>query len=502
MLMVLLASCGQEQTKPESVKKDNSQVVVKKSKSQTPDWIVMQKKSEKYMYFTGMSSGTNDLKAARDSALEDAMSQIVSYIGFRVSSKIQKTTEYKDTDEASTFKQTLKESVEGKGNAKISVDMDDFYYEQTADGNYNMYVLLKLPKSWVESERKRLDKLAAEQRSGARKALTEADQLKEKGQWAAATDKLLNATFLSEQAAENSDLYDQCKLKLRSFLADLTFTLKSNAKYAYLEGGSDPIEVEVRSAGLSKPLPGVLTTAGVEKNTARVVSESGYSSDEKGIVTYRVAGVNSQRSKNIKVLVTFSLKKMKKLERIDPDFFKELQQLQISMALPVNLQVVPKDKALPTAVVIVSVVRLRKRLVKPMLRPDIYDRVAGFLANNGYNILSVEVPKDVLVEARESKDLRDTIMSYLQKKYPTIKRMFFGIEIIIPTGVTPGTGGRGRSVQVNSVLSLIDVKTSKLEKSVSLMGRGWGNSLRQGVKVAEQKAYRKLPEKLGVFKQP
>ncbi len=498
--MALLVSCGREQTRPEPVKKDNSQTVVKRSKESAPNWIIMQKKSDRYMYFTGIGSGTNELKAVRDKALEDAMSQIVSYIGFRVSSKMQRTTEYKDTDEASTFRQTLKESVEGKGNAKISVNMDDFYYEQTADGNYTMYVLLKLPKKWAESERARLNKLAAEQRMQAKDDLQKSDKLISSGHWSSAMDKLLTATFLSEQAAENSDLYDQCKLKLRSLFADLTFSLKNNPKFAYIEGGSDPIKVEVRSAGSSAPLFGVLTTAGVEKSLARVVSESGYSSDKKGIVEYRVDSISERGIKDIQVLVTFSLKKMQKIKSFDPDFYKELRKLQISMALPVNLKVVPRDKALPTAVVIVSVVRLRKRLVKPMFRPDIYDRIAGFLANNGYNILSVEVPKEVLIEARESKALRDTVMAYLKKKYPSIKRMFFGIEIIIPTGVTPGTQGKGRSVQVNSVLSLIDVNSSKLEKSVNLMGRGWGNSLQQGVKVAERKAYQKLLEKLGVFK--
>lgn len=494
-LGLALLSCGESSVKPDQAK---ARKVVKSSAKSTPDWIVMQKKHSDFVYFVGMSTEKNDLKASRDQAIDDAVSQLVEYIGFRVTARLQKSTEYTDTDQASAFTETIMQSIDGKGSAQVSVDVEDFYYEQYSDETISMYVLLKLPKKWVEEERARLKLLALEQRGQALAFLADAQKAKKQGELAVALEDSLSAYYIAEQASENADVYDQAKNEIRSILSGINLRLDSQPKFAYTEGGSDAIQFTVVGAGSSRGVGGLLTAAWEEAEKAKVISQIGFSSDAQGRVTLEVGSVQNSSVTEIRIRVGFSTAKMDKIKNLDPEFYQEILKMRDNMGLSLVLKVGPRDKFVPTAVIILSVVRMNNKLVKPQLRPDVYDRIAGLLANRGYNIVAAEIPQDILIEAREEKVLKELIIAHLKEKYPTTRRMFFGIEVITSAGKDVAMKDT-ESAQININMSLIDISNNKLEKSVDAVGRMWGNTFQQAVKEAEKKAYKKLLEELESF---
>ncbi len=490
-----LLSCGGENVKPDA---SGTKKVIKASASSSPDWIVMQKKSSEFVYFVGLSTEKKDLKASRDHAVDDAVSQLVEYIGFRVTSKLKRSTEYNDTDQASTFTETIKASIEGKGSAKVSVDVEDFYYEQFNDNTYSMYVLLKLPKKWVEDERARLKQLALDQRQQALQFLENAQKARKKGDLSVALDDSLSGYFIAEQASENADLYDQAKNLIRSILTSLTFKLNNSPKYAYVEGGSEPITISVLGSGSTSPVGGLLTSVDIEGEDAKVVSKTGFSTDNSGFVTLEIGSVKTTEVKTVRLQVSFSTAKFEKIQGLDEEFYQEILKIRKDQSVSVMLSVGARDKLVPTAVVILSVIRMDNKLVKPQFRPDVYDRIAGILANRGYNIVAAEIPQDMLIEAREEKVLKELVIKHLQSKYPTTKRMFFGVEVIVSAGKDVALKDT-ENAQVNVNMSLIDLETSKLEKSVDVVGRMWGNTFQQAIKQAEIKAYKNLLEQLETF---
>ncbi len=494
ILLLALVSCNDGS----NVKPDGAKKIIKASASNSPDWIVMQKKHSDYVYFVGIGADSKELKEVRDKAVDDAVGQLVEYIGFRATSKIKKTTEYTDTDQASTFSESIKESIEGKGSAKVSVDIEDFYYEQYADSSFTMYVLLKLPKKWVEEERARLKQLAKEQRVQATAAIEKAKQEKQNGNLNESLEQSMSAYFISEQAVENSDIYDQAKNNILATLQGLSFKLENEPRFAFTEGGSEIIELGIYSSGSTRAVGGLLTSVDVEGDAAQVVSKSGFNSDKSGKVYLEVGKVNSSTTKELKVMVSFSPAKMSKIAELDEEFYQELMKVRKDMALSLTLKVGPRDKFVPTAVVILSVIRMNNKLVKPQFRPEVYERVAGVLANQGYNVVAVDIPNSILEDAREEKDLKTKVGEYLRKKYPTAKRMFYGIELILPAGKNVAAENT-ESAEVNVTMSLIDLETDKLEKSVSTVGRMWGNTFQQAAKLAEKKAFQKFLEKLAEF---
>ncbi len=502
ILIILMISLFQAQALCENAK------VVKTSSPSMPDWILKKKKSADFVYFTGMSSRSPDIKAAKKEAVDDAASQLVEYIGFRATARFKSTKEMSDSDNVSSVKENIEQTLEGKGTASVNIDIEDFYYEQYSDGTINMYCLLKFPVDWVEKERKRLAKLVADQRMKSQEYMGEADESLKAGALSKSLDLAVQALFISEKAAENSDLYDQSKNMILLILSSLSFTLEGSPKYAYKEGGSDPIIIRAASTKTTESVPGLLVEVNEANTNAVMASKTGNSTDAKSEVEFNVSKIVNPDIDKLDIYSTFSLAKLAGVGKFDEDFYKELSNLQGTQALKFSLTAAGRDKAITTALVVFDMIKQGKQNFKGELSPKLQETVSGKMADAGYNIISAEIPESVVSAARDEGRIKQAMIAYIKTNYSGVKRVLIGMRQINYLGEIGKdivfkdydlNDSNFKSAEVKLILSFINIDSGKTEKGVTIDSRGMGLNIGQAVDNATKKITDKLDGEISKF---
>jgi hypothetical protein len=470
-----------------------------------PEWVLKKKRSPDYVYFVGISSKSADLKTAKKEAVDDAASQLVEYIGFRATARFKSMKEMSDSDNVSSFRQNIEQTLEGRGSADVNIDMEDFYYEQYSDGTITMYCLIKFPEVWVEKERKRLARLVADQREQSSGYLSEADESLKSGKLSKALDLSGEALLVSEKAAENSDIYDQSKNMIMLILSSLSFTLEGSPGYAYREGGSDPIVIRADSSKTSGSVAGLMMEISEVNSNATLVSKTGDTTDNKGEVTYNVDKIKSESTDKLDIYSSFSLAKLSAVKNFDGDFYRELLNLQQSQALKFSLTAAGRDKALTTALVVFDMVREGKQSFKGVLSPKFQEMISGKMSGAGYNIISVELPESVIKEGRDEGKIKEAMTDYIKAKYSDVKRVLIGMREINYLGEIGRdivfkeynlNDSNFKSVDVKFIMSFVNIETGKTEKGITVESRGMGLNLGQAVDNATKKITDKLDEEI------
>ncbi len=499
-LLVFAVSCGGSSS---AVKAGAPAVKISASAERMPDWVLKKKKAAGDVYFVGMSTRLTDLKEARKSSIDDATRQLVEYIGIRATTRFRKTKEMTEMNNVDTFKETVNQTIEGKGSAKVSVDVEDVYYEQYSDNTYTIYSLIKFPQDWVEKERKRLQKLTADQRARSSVLLKEAAAALDKGDVSKSLDLGLSALSISEKAAENSDIYDECKSLIALVLSGLSFTLETPVRYAYAGGGSEPVAVVVKSSRTGGPVSGVMLALEETSSNARTGSKTGNISDASGRSVFEVRTVLND-ARQLNMAVSFALAKFEAVSRMDEEFYRDLVKLRDSQALAFSLTVSERSKVIPTALFVAEVrVDRNGKYGEVDTAREFQDALSGDLANEGFNITPVSVPLSVWRTAAAEKQLRSSVASYIGKNSPSVRRIAFGVLSVNTLGrigedVKFSTydinTGDLVSVEVNFVLSLVDLETGKMEEGKKIMARSYGLNAEQASRNAQRVILEKYRE--------
>lgn len=496
LMVVLISACGGE-----AVKSSSRPTLVRSSATSQPDWILKKKRSPDFLYFVGMSQHAPDLKTARRSAIVDATSQLVENIGFRATSRFESRKETVEADNLSAFRQSVVQSLEGQGSAQVAVDVDEIYSEEYSDGTYAVYVLLKIPGSWIEKERERITKLTADQRNQSRALLDESTAAFEANNLAKSLDYAYNALLISEKASENQDIYDEAKNRINLILSTLSLVMPSTPRYAYLEGGSDDIVIQAVSSRTGTGVSG-LNIVVEDTNLRSVVSaRNGQASDSQGQVFYRVDKPGKSGVNQLGLIAALSLNRFETIRNIDPEYYQTLLDWQKRLSMKISLQVISKMKVIPTTLIVYDVFHEGGKVSRTGFASGFEEKLQGTLANQGFNILAAEIPVTVIPPSAEEVRVKESVLSHLRKNYPGIKRVFIGIRDINPLGKvgediqfqTYNINGSGRvGVEVKFVLSLLDVSTGTVEKGIQMTVRGSGLNAGQALEIAE----RKLTEQL------
>lgn len=500
MMLVAIAGCGGDKTKPTTKRA----TVVRKSSETMPDWVVNQFKHEDStsLYFVGIAEKVQGLKNSRKDAVNDSIIQLAEYLGMQVSTKIKSTKEWSQTNEVDSYLENIKETMEGHSKTEISIKQIGTYWEELSDGTYNMFILAQTSKKWAKKERVRIEKLAASQRESSQKYLAIAKDALTDKEIAPAYENAIQAAVVSSQSSKNSDIYEEAKTLIIAILSSLSFELKNTPKYAYFRGGSDTIEVIVNSSKSSAGVKGLQMRAVGVGQLARMTSKVGNTTDKKGKVYYEVGNLTAKgrekKPKKILVAITFSRDKMKMLLEGDEDFAKQVRELEKSLALTITLEMKSKTQATPTAVVVLSVLGGKKGFSKPKLLPQIQETLSTAMANRGYNIISVDIPKTIMTAATEEKAYKEKIIAHIKKNYPSAKRLLFGIQVANILGKNEYDKDI-IYVRTKFSLSLIDVDSNKLEKGFTVSSKGQGVNVIQAIKRAGQRAQKELGEKLKTF---
>ncbi|HEY4769187.1 MAG TPA: hypothetical protein VIH51_01135, partial [Myxococcales bacterium] len=127
------------------------------SSPRPPAWLAKAPSSSETLYFSGAKEGASSLEEGKTSAIESARSQAAQYIGVEISA------EHHDVMSTEEAENMARDTVKSRANAMLrSAELADVYYEKisrevgsgTVD-RFDVWVLLKLPRSEVEKERQR-----------------------------------------------------------------------------------------------------------------------------------------------------------------------------------------------------------------------------------------------------------------------------------------------------------------------------------------------------------
>ncbi|MEJ5283997.1 MAG: hypothetical protein WHS77_02995 [Brevinematales bacterium] len=487
ILFFILFSCS-------SNVKDTSPRLIKTSSPNQPYWILKKKTTDENYYFVGISKKNKNLQEARKSAIDDAASRLLEFIGFRATTKFQSTKQYSDTDDSSTFKENIIQSIEGKASASIATEIEDVYYEEYTDG-YVFYVLIKSPVKWVENERKRLKQLVLSQREEAKRLLTEAKKLYETGEVVKALDNALSALEISERAEENSDIYTDSKDFITQIISSLRISLNNKPSFVYKEGGSDDIEIIVKTTKNFTPVKGLLMSYECNDNESLITAKKGFQTDENGTLTLNVEKTSLKDELELSIL--FSLKRFDNLKKLDEDFYKDIKKYNNLLALKLKLKITDKFKAIPSAVVLIDVENEKNKFF-----PKFQEEITGKLANKGFQVKAVDISK-ILKENDSSDSLRDKILKFLAKDFKELKNLiliyrnhnYLG-ELGKDIKFTEYDLGSSeiKIYEIQTSISIINISTKETEKGYKFSVKGQGLNKTQAIDMADKKFLDKLDE--------
>ncbi len=477
-----------------SVKPENTSRLIETSSPTKPEWILKKRKSDENYYFVGIGKKNNELQNARKSAISDAASRLLEFIGFRATTRFKSTKEFRDFDDSSSFREEILQTIEGKASASVIIEIEDTYYEKYTDG-YLFYVLLKSPVKWVEKERKRLKKLLEEQRNLAILNLNEAKRQFENGEVVKAIDNTILAIEISEKAEENSDIYEEAKDFLISIISSLRFSLKNKPLYVYKEGGSDEIQLMITTTKNYKPVTGLLIElTGNDKNLT-FTAKKGLQTDESGIVLVEINQCTPDEE--VEIGFSFSLKKFEKLKEIDEEFYSRIKKYNEILKLSVKLSIKEKYKAIPSGVVIIDTEEDKGFSFK------FQENVTGFFANRGFNVSSIEISK-IAKSTDTPEKVKNSVISLIRKEYNSkIKNLI----IIFRNFNYIGEIGKDikfteydlndSGIKVYEILCsifIINLETGNTEKAFNFSVKGSGLNKSQALQNSEKKILEKLKE--------
>ena len=127
--------------------------IIKESSQPTrPLWISQFPKSDADLFFIGANSGAHTLEDGENGARKDALSKVAEYLGIDIKAELDMIMTEHD--------QSLKEHLKAKTEAFIKeAGIVDTYYEKTTRveknykmEHYNVYLLLKYPKTEAQKE--------------------------------------------------------------------------------------------------------------------------------------------------------------------------------------------------------------------------------------------------------------------------------------------------------------------------------------------------------------
>ena len=109
-----------------------------------PDWIMNTPKDPANLYFVGMNTAAESLDQGQDAAIKSAMGKIANYLGTKIDSVSEQNI--------SETEQNLKLQIKAKSKARVrGASVEDWLAEKNG-GRYDVYVLIKMPKSQIGRE--------------------------------------------------------------------------------------------------------------------------------------------------------------------------------------------------------------------------------------------------------------------------------------------------------------------------------------------------------------
>lgn len=489
-----------------SVKSDTNKTVVSTS-GDMPEWYITPPDADRdYVYFVGYTYNAANIQDGKNSAMLNASYEAISYVGVRVTMELMEKEEFTTIDDVESYIDEVYSSVGATGSANVEMKIIETYFEKYSNGTYDIAVLVGCSVDSIEKARENIEFLAAQQRENAQTALDKAAAYLDSEEVGSALEEAYNALFMAQKAAENSDLYEEAQILLYNILSSLSLSLTSSPRYAYIEGNSDDITVKVNSTYSTKPVGGIMLSCVDDNAKSKISANGGYITDSStGEVTFNVAKlfdydethVLTGSEKPVELSVTFSLDDFLSLEEVNSVYYEKILSLLEGQAVNVELEINSEAFATPTGVVVVKVLTDSGGMYSDIaIRDEMQTAIGEIWTDMGYSIYTVNVPQSAVNSGKNRDNMKESVIRYLNSNYPDLKRVLYGLEVINDLGVKKFNMN---SVQITLYLSLIDMETEEVIKTVTITDTLFGTDLDQGILNTEKEIKESLNEEMTSF---
>lgn len=350
-----------------------------------PAWIEKLPTSNEYYYVMGIRSGAPNLEVGRNEATRQAVSELANYLGVKLQSKLQVFMTDLETKVQDEMKATT-EKVELRGGL-----VHDWYVEKTAQGTYDVYVLLRYPRAEIEKEQARIARLLAEKAALAQLGMRQAAEAERRGDIIGALSTY-TTVVVSATETEDERLHGEAFGKMSRVVQNLQIHL--------LSGNAQKVE---RSKGTKEPLvvKAVFASEGAEIPVNRLPIRYLFAGDntpvcesrtnDLGLVSCRVAQLpqttKQSLGREVAVQAFIDTDGMVSLSNdlTDRDRKKIQEMLQSLKRRIVEFLLSPyvEKKSARVAVLIKE-----ENLSKPVAHPLIGDTIASKLVEAGYQVVA------------------------------------------------------------------------------------------------------------------
>lgn len=191
-------------------KTEKGPVMVESSHKSAPEWIARIPQDKEFYYFVGTSEDVQSFDSGKKQAIHDALSQVVSAIGIRVTA----SSTYEEKYFARTLTTEVSQELYTEGEAKLhDAELEEIYYQKfrNPDGSsfFRVWCLLKYSRKQVREEQQRLEAILELKYGEVRRLEEKAARLEDQGRLSRALVTYLQAAASAVELEEAGEVFFQ-----------------------------------------------------------------------------------------------------------------------------------------------------------------------------------------------------------------------------------------------------------------------------------------------------
>jgi len=379
-------------SKKASVKRKGEKLVQASSKS-PPSWISRIPEEKDYYYFVGSSGDVKSFDDGKDEAIADALSQVVSNIGVRVTA----TSTYEEKYFAEQYVSEVSQKLKTEGAAKLQgAELKEIYYEkyQKRDGStfYRVWILLKYSKAEIRKEQERLKAIMELKYGEVKKLEEEAERLYSNRDISGAIFMLIDACQASLKIEDGGVFFLRNMNRLQKIILNINLEKVGDGQLGYVgKSLPNPVGVKAIYSANGEKIPVYGLPIEIRYRVPRE-KLSGYKylvfripTDKDGKAVVNIDEIYEVSDKNIitaRVNIDGYLEKLKGVPEEYSDLLTSLKKVLKTKTVSISFRSDTEARKIKTGIFFIQYDVDSGLIAKPVTGPVIYE----ILYNKRFNI--------------------------------------------------------------------------------------------------------------------
>lgn len=481
---IFFAGCASKR----AIIKKRGEKLVQASRKSPPSWISRIPEEKNYYYFVGTSGDVKNFNDGKEEAIADALNQVVSTIGVRVTA----TSTYEERYFAEQYVSEVSQKLKTEGVARLQgAELKEIYYEKykRSDGSafYRVWVLLRYSKDEIKKEQERLKAIMELKYGEVRRLEEEARELFLKGDISGAIFTLIDGCQASLKIEDGGVFFLRNMNKLQKIILNLSLEKIGDGQVGYVGRGL-PEPVGVRVIYSEETRERIVSGLPIEIRY-RVPREKlfGYKyliyripTDNEGRAVVKIETIYEVSDRNIvtaRIDIDGYLDKLRKVPEEYTDLLESLKKLLKTKTVTISFRSDTLAKKIKTGIFFIQYDVDSSLISKPVTAPIIYE----ILYNKHFSIKEYNISPSV---GKGKSD--DELYGILDKQSGEgVKRILIGRVKIVGYDTVSG------------------FYTAKADGSVALYDRASGsiikrwNLIRSSTGASKEEARRNALEEMG-----